>query len=78
VNKRILSLILLMILGAVLFTAAPHKPTVWSASCVGCGDCTIYCPTKAIHLEGEKAVIDAKKCINCKMCLTTCQYKAIR
>lgn len=77
-KKRGFVILLLLLTAVALMTVTVQKPTVWSKACVGCGDCTHYCPTKAIHLEGTKAVIDHKKCINCKMCLSTCQYQAIR
>ncbi len=48
--------------------AGEAKHTVDAAVCIGCGLCTIYCPTDAIKMVGGKAVIDPKKCINCGIC----------
>jgi ferredoxin len=75
---RWILIVLLIEVVLVAFAAMPAKPVVWHSACVGCGDCTVQCPTHAIHLEGNKAVIDSQKCINCKICVTSCQYRAIR
>lgn len=57
---------------------------VKSGKCVGCGLCTIYCPTGAISMVDDKAVIDPDKCDNCGICKTGneqdfkgCPFKAI-
>ncbi|MCD4650823.1 MAG: 4Fe-4S binding protein [Candidatus Cloacimonetes bacterium] len=55
-----------------------NKPVVWKQNCTGCGDCALFCPAKAISFRDNKAVIDTDLCIDCKICVTTCQYQAIR
>ena len=48
------------------------KNIIRMMNCVGCGLCTVWCPTKAITIAGEKAVIDARKCISCRNCVNIC------
>ena len=36
--------------------------------CIGCQLCVSQCPTQAITMVGDKAVIDKAKCINCGIC----------
>ena len=76
-SKRYL---ILLILSAVVITLAAVtavKPAISQADCSGCGDCVNYCPVAAIRLIDNKAVIDADKCIDCKICLGICQNNAI-
>lgn len=37
--------------------------------CVGCGRCTVYCPTQALHVENKKCVCDLDKCTECENCI---------
>ncbi len=39
--------------------------------CVGCGQCTYYCPVKAISVDAElkKARVDLDECVECGACL---------
>ncbi|MEA1973034.1 MAG: 4Fe-4S binding protein, partial [Candidatus Cloacimonadota bacterium] len=46
-------------------------------SCVGCEDCVSICPTDAIEIHNNKAVIDQSKCIDCGECVGACTYDAI-
>jgi Pyruvate/2-oxoacid:ferredoxin oxidoreductase delta subunit len=45
--------------------------------CKGCGTCVMHCPTNAIALRDEKAVITLKKCIGCGQCALQCPTNSI-
>ena len=50
--------------------------------CVGCGTCTVICPTNAIKIclndRGfHEAVVDNSKCTECKLCLEVCPSHVI-
>ena len=64
----------ILLLGAVLGT----KPYVNRYFCVGCGDCVKICPTQAITMISDRAVIDQTLCIDCSFCVKACNYQAIR
>lgn len=44
--------------------------------CRGCTNCMKKCPTQAIRIKNEKAVIDKNKCIYCGECIKACPYNA--
>jgi len=44
--------------------------------CKGCTNCMRKCPTQAIRIKNEKAVIDTNKCIYCGECIKACPYNA--
>ena len=47
--------------------------------CMQCGDppCEKVCPTSATYINGDGIVlVDDKKCIGCKYCITACPYDA--
>lgn len=54
------------------------KPVVMfkEVNCVGCGNCTVVCPTGAsdLKLPGK---IDHSKCIACGKCVDVCYHKAL-
>ncbi len=52
-------------------------PVVYTEKCIGCGQCQIVCPVKAIHLENKKSVVDSSKCIGCASCLAVCPTMAM-
>lgn len=54
------------------------KPVIMKEKCVGCGECFMTCPAKAISIENKKAQIDLLKCIRCYCCHELCPEKAIR
>ena len=45
--------------------------------CTGCGSCVDICPTDAIELINEKAVIHEDDCELCGSCEATCEEGAI-
>lgn len=47
--------------------------------CVGCGECIIFCPLKAIEINDAIAVIDTDKCVECFNCVRNgCPVDAIQ
>jgi len=52
--------------------------TVCDAGCIGCRLCVKNCPSEAIHMEGDMAVIDYDKCTGCGVCAQKCPRKIIR
>ena len=57
---------------------ADLSPKVKRKRCVGCGDCISHCAHAAIHLDEDKAAIDAEKCVGCGKCIIVCPEEAIR
>ncbi|MCM1270052.1 MAG: 4Fe-4S dicluster domain-containing protein [Ruminococcus flavefaciens] len=50
------------------------------ANCCGCSACYAVCPVSAIEMKEDEEgfcypVIDEKKCLNCKKCLSVCVFK---
>ncbi len=45
--------------------------------CSGCKQCVDVCPTEAISMVKEKAVVDADECIYCETCIDECVKDAI-
>jgi len=54
------------------------KPWISPKSCTGCEVCLDHCPTRAIILEDEKAIIEDEKCIGCGECLVVCKAGAVK
>ena len=52
-------------------------PIVYTDRCIGCGECEIVCPVKAIKLVNKKSVVDNTKCIGCASCLAACPSMAM-
>lgn len=54
-------------------------PEIDIERCVGCGECVDECPTDAVELVGDKAVIvRPDDCTYCTECESICQYGAIQ
>jgi len=45
--------------------------------CTGCETCVADCPSEAITIVDEKAVIDAETCLDCGVCVDSCPTEAI-
>jgi len=45
--------------------------------CNGCESCVEECPSEAMSMVDEKAVVDVEDCIECAVCVDTCPEKAI-
>ena len=50
-----------------------------SELCRGCKKCIVKenCPSKAVSVTGEKAVIDESKCTKCGVCVERCPFGAV-
>lgn len=53
------------------------KPVVRKNDCVGCEQCKIVCPAKAINMVNKKPQINLDICIRCYCCHELCPKKAI-
>lgn len=71
ISTLVLFVAIALSVGGVLFYR------VDSEKCIGCGKCTIHCPTKAISIENRKAEIDTGKCISCGVCAKVCPIRVI-
>ncbi len=47
--------------------------------CVHCGACIAFCPTGALHFNGDslKVLFDAEKCNGCEICVSACPPRAM-
>ena len=48
-----------------------------SEKCTGCETCIEECPSEAIKMADEKAIIEADSCIDCGVCVESCPAEAI-
>ncbi len=46
-------------------------------TCTGCGACVDSCPSEAIEMQDDKAVIVVDKCVDCGVCVDECPVEAI-
>lgn len=53
-----------------------HSVLLDEEKCTGCTTCLRHCPTEAIRIRNNKAVINADKCIDCGECIRHCPHKA--
>lgn len=52
-------------------------PFLYIEKCIGCGECEQVCPADAIHVEGDKSVLNKTKCIGCASCVAACPNDAL-
>ena len=45
--------------------------------CTGCESCLDSCPSEAIAMQDEKAIIELDKCVDCGVCVDECPVEAI-
>lgn len=45
--------------------------------CTGCESCVEECPSEALKVVDETAVVDEEACIDCGICVDTCPAEAI-
>ena len=45
--------------------------------CTGCGACADECPTDAIEMQDDKAVVNEDECVDCGACVDVCPSEAI-
>ena len=55
-----------------------HSVKLDASKCKGCTTCLHHCPTEAIRIKDNKAVIDQERCIDCGECIRRCPHKAKR
>jgi len=48
----------------------------WEDRCIGCGACSLNCPSGAIQMENNKPVTDKNKCNLCGKCSRICPAQA--
>lgn len=49
----------------------------FTARCRACGVCVKACPAHALRLDGQRVVIERKKCFSCFCCQELCPHQAI-
>lgn len=53
-----------------------HSVSLDENKCTGCITCLKHCPTEAIRIRDNRAVINAERCIDCGECVKVCPQKA--
>ena len=48
-----------------------------TGKCTGCESCVPECPSEAINMADEKAVVDLDTCVDCGVCIDACPAEAI-
>ena len=55
-----------------------HSVSLVRDKCTGCTTCLRHCPTEAIRIRDNHAVINSGRCIDCGECIRVCPHKAKR
>ncbi len=55
-----------------------HSVFLDAEKCTGCTTCLRHCPTEAIRIRDNRAVINEERCIDCGECIRVCPHKAKR
>ncbi len=53
-----------------------HSVTLDTELCTGCTNCVKRCPTEAIRVRNQKAIIIKERCIDCGECIRQCPHHA--
>ncbi len=53
-----------------------HSVYLDVSKCNGCTTCLKHCPTEAIRIRDNHAVIDGERCIDCGECIRVCPHSA--
>ena len=53
-----------------------HSVQLDESKCTGCTTCLRHCPTEAIRIQNNRAVINTQRCIDCGECIRVCPHKA--
>ena len=53
------------------------QSTVDAALCTGCGACTERCPTHAVTVRDDVAMVQVQRCIGCGLCVVACPSGAL-
>ena len=56
--------------------AYEHSVFLDPEKCTGCTTCIRHCPTEAIRIKNNRAVINSDKCIDCGACIRYCPHQA--
>lgn len=53
------------------------SPAIRAQACTGCGDCNTLCPVQAIEVHAGVFRINSRQCVQCNLCISTCEAGAI-
>ena len=53
------------------------QTALYQSKCIGCGSCSSVCPTGAVALIENKAVVDRNQCSHCFSCVDECPVEAL-